>query len=128
MANVRWDSKVLTRNDNTGVIESICVDQICSDLHEVFDTVNESFVPIMFISVSENEEMTVIPIDMLGEDLPSEDSYVLPNSSVFIYDREMKAKDAGICVTTPMSIICSIFTKERIPISINGLSIFTDIC
>ena len=88
------NSLVHARNTITGEIGDIPVNQIYSDIHEVFSTKRNTFVPIKLNIISgPTRNLRCIKKNALGENKPNEDFYVTPGHVIMIEGEFKKVRD-----------------------------------
>ena len=88
------NSLVHARNTITGEIGDIPVNQIYSDIHEVFSTKRNTFVPIKLNIISgPTRNFRCIKKNALGENKPNEDFYVTPGHVIMVEGEFKKVRD-----------------------------------
>jgi len=119
-------SLILTRNKLTGEIAEIQAKNVYADTHEVFDTVNQIFIPIKLnIVAGLTTRYVKIKKNSLGENMPNADFYVTSGHKIIINGFEIKAKyipNTKRIKVKPENIY-SICTENRTSIKVNGLNV-----
>lgn len=78
-------SKVLTRNTLTNVVGELNAEDVVSDLHEVYDVLNQCFIPVKFNIVTRKiNRFMLIKTDTIGPGQPFEGFYVTSGHKLLI--------------------------------------------
>lgn len=122
-------SKVLTRNVVTNVVKEINAEDVVSELHEVYDIINQEFVPVKFnIITRKTTRFMLIKAHTLEVNQPFEDFYVTSGHKLLINVERVKARHVKGAVrvkVNPPETLYSICTPEATVILVNGLSVAT---
>lgn len=121
-------SKVLVKNIQTGSIEEIEAQHVYHDLHQVFDTQNNIFIPIIYNIVTGNvKQFRKIPKNFFGPSKPNKNFYVTGGHSLKINENIVKVRDInGIKrINVEPQKVYSICTDKACSININGLDVMT---
>ncbi len=122
------ESLVLTRNCQTDRIEMIRAKNVVASIHEVYDVVSSSFIPVKrnvvngpvvrFFKIAKN---------ILGNNQPNEDFYVTGGHKILIDGKHIKARDIPQAkrVKVKPQKVYSICTENQSAIMINGLAVMT---
>ncbi len=121
-------SMVLTKNILTDEIKEIFAKDLISYMHQVFDVISQSFIPVKYNIV--NGPVTrfrKIPKNSIAENIPSEDLYITSGHKVMINGIIMKARDVPQAhrVKTKPQKIYSICTKNEAVILVNNMFVMT---
>ena len=121
-------SIVYTRNLLTGEICNTLASAVKAGVHEVYNTREQKFVPVMLnVNAGTTKRYRKIKAHSLGHNKPFEDFYVTNGHRILINDVEIKAR----CVPGAKTVkvkpepIYSIYTDDKCPILINGLDVMT---
>jgi hypothetical protein len=124
----RGDSKILTRNIQTGEIRTINASQVRSAVHEVFSINDKQFIPIIYNIVSgPNTNFVLIKKDTFGENQPSDDFYITGGHPIVIDGKEIESQNIpqGSNVNISPCLVYTFCTKKREPLMINGLAVLS---
>jgi hypothetical protein len=120
------DSMIKCRNKLTKEISDIKAKDVLSTVHEVYNTKNNKFVPIVYnIVAGSTVKYMLIKKDSLGEAKPSADFYVTEGHTIVFNNEYIKAKNipGATRVKVETQPVYSICINKSGPISINGLEV-----
>lgn len=122
-------SKILTRNILTNVVSELNAEDVISDLHEVYDVINQEFIPVKFnIVTRKTTRFMLIKTNLIGPDQPFDDFYVTSGHKLLINGEKIKARHVKGAIrvkVNPPETLYSICTLKATVILINGLSVAT---
>jgi len=122
------ESLVLAKNKLTNEISEVRAKELYSDTHEIFDTINEKFIPIKYnIITGRITRYMKIKKNSLGENKPNEDFLVTSGHKILYNGTEIKASQipGAIRIKVKPEIVYSICTEEKTAIKINNLDVMT---
>jgi hypothetical protein len=121
-------SLVRCYNKITKKISDIPVCNVLSDVHEVYSSDTQKFVPVIYnIVAGMTNRYMLIKKDSIAINQPFKDFYITSEHQILINGIEVKAKHVlqAKRVKVKLESLYSICTKNREPILINGLEVMT---
>lgn len=122
------DSMVLTKNVLTGEIAEIEAQNVISNLYEVFNTVENKFVPMVYNIVSgPARKYKLIKKNAFGENCPNADLKITSGHKIIYQNREIKVgKIKGLkTIKVKPELVYSICTIDGCPILVNNVQVMT---
>jgi hypothetical protein len=120
------DSLIRTRNIDTGEIADTPAKFVTSNLHEVFSTKQQKFVPIIHNIISGvTQKFYTIKKDSIAVDHPSHDFLITGGHCIEVDGKIVKARDIPGAIKTSVESqpVYSICISDKSPILINGLNV-----
>ena len=122
------ESLIVTRNIKTKAIDKTPAKNVYAGVHEVFDTVNKKFIPIIHNTVTDGATRIVLfKKNSLGPNKPNQDFKITSGHMMLVDGKSVKARDVkgGKKMTVKPQKVYSIVTKTWTPIKINNLDVYT---
>ncbi len=120
-------SNIHTRNTITGEIADIEASNVLSDVHEVFSTETNEFVPVKFnIVTGPIKQYRCIKKNALGPNQPSEDFYITSGHKIMYNGVPTKVRNIPCAKRYRLKkpeMVYSICTQERQPILVNNIPV-----
>jgi hypothetical protein len=122
------ESVVHVKNIITNEISDILVEKLDPKVYHVYNTINNTFFPVLYNIVSgTTKRFIVIEKNLFADNMPSKDFYVTSGHKILFNGIEIKSRNipGNKKLKVKSSKIYTIVTEERMPILINNLPVMT---
>ena len=122
------NSLIYAKNIETGIIENVLAKDIISGVHQVFSTIEQKFVPVIYnIVTGPTRRYMWIKKNAIAPDQPSSNFYVTSGHYLMINGVKIKAGKIPQAkrIKVKPEMVYTICTNEGGPILVNGLEVFS---